>query len=102
MKGFVYRLPHDRHLDIDREVSTTYCASSTGDSVDLLSTTIRTTMVFSDWCITNLAHGWWVSIQRIVGIIRGGNCSLSVPLWQRSAVINEKLYTHYYDEQHLS
>ena len=22
-------------------------------------------MVVSDWCITNLAHGWWVSIQTI-------------------------------------
>ena len=22
-------------------------------------------MVVSDWCITNLAHGWWVSIESI-------------------------------------
>ena len=30
-------------------------------SVDLLSKTICITMVISDWCIKNLAHGWWVS-----------------------------------------
>ena len=34
-----------------------------GDSVDSLSRTICTTVVVSDWCITNLAHDWWVSIQ---------------------------------------
>ena len=28
------------------------------DSVDLLSRTIRTTVVVSDWCILNLAHDW--------------------------------------------
>jgi len=26
--------------------------------IDLLSRTICTTVVVSDWCITNLAHGW--------------------------------------------
>ena len=31
--------------------------SSTGDSVNLLSRTICTIVVVSDWCITNLAHG---------------------------------------------
>ena len=44
-----------------------YCRSSSGDSVDLLSRTY-TTVVLSDWCITNLAHGWRVSIQSSVGI----------------------------------
>ena len=33
--------------------------------------------LISDWCITNLAHGWWVLIQRIVGIVRGRNCDPS-------------------------
>jgi len=31
-----------------------------------------TTVLVSDWCIMNLAHGWLVSIRSIVGIIRGG------------------------------
>ena len=34
-------------------------------------TVMYTTLVVSDWCITNLAQGWWVSIQSIVGIFRG-------------------------------
>ena len=61
-----------------------YCRSSSGDCVDLLRRTIYTTMIVSDCCITHLAHGWWVSVQSIVGIIslfRGGNCSLSSVLW---------------------
>ena len=64
-----------------------HCRSSSGDSVDLLSRTVCTTVVVSDWCITNLASGWWVSMQSNVGIIRGGNCSLSGPLWKQSAVM---------------
>ena len=38
-----------------------YCRSSSGDSVDLLSRTICTTVVVSDWSVTNLAHGSCVS-----------------------------------------
>ena len=37
IKSFVNRLSHDCHIDIDRDVSTAYCRSSLGDSVDLLS-----------------------------------------------------------------
>lgn len=44
-KGFVDRLYHDCHLDIDRSASTAYCWSSSGDSGDLLSRTICTTGV---------------------------------------------------------
>ena len=33
------------YIDIDCEVSTTYCRSSSGDSVNLLSRTICTTVV---------------------------------------------------------
>ena len=33
---FAYLLKHDSHLGIDQDVSTAYCRSSTGDSVDLL------------------------------------------------------------------
>ena len=66
-----YRLSHDSRVDIDRDVSTAHCSSSSGDSVDLLSRTICTTVVVNDWCITNLTQDWWVSIQSIVGIVRG-------------------------------
>jgi len=47
-KGFVNRLSHDCHIDSDRDVSTAFCRSSSGDSVDSLSRTICTTMVVSD------------------------------------------------------
>ena len=70
IKGFVYRLSYDCHIDIDRDVSAAYCRSSLGDRVDSLSRTIYTTVVVSDWCITDLSHGWWVPIQGIVGNIR--------------------------------
>ena len=86
LKGLVYRLSHDWHFDIDRDVSTAHCRSSSGDIVDLLSRTTGTTLVVSDWCITN--HGWWVSIQSTDGIVRGGNWSIRGPLWWRSAVIS--------------
>ena len=72
IKGFVYRLSCDGHLDIDCDVSATFCRSSSGDLVNLPSWTICATVVVSDWCIMNIAHGWWVSIQNIVGIIRRG------------------------------
>ena len=65
-------MSHDSHLEIDCNVSVIYCSSSSGNKVDLLSgTNMYTTVVVSDWCITNLAQGWWVSIQSIVGIFRG-------------------------------
>ena len=64
--GCVNRLSHDCHIDIVRDVSTAYYRSSSGDSVDLLSRTICTTMVVIVTDVfTNLAHGWWVSIQII-------------------------------------
>ena len=45
LKGFVNRLSHDCPLGIDHDVLTTYCWSSSGDSVDSLSRTICITMV---------------------------------------------------------
>ena len=45
------------HSDIDHDVSTASCRSLLGYSVDLLGGTISTTVVVSDWSITNLAHG---------------------------------------------
>ena len=43
-KGFIYRLSHDSHFDIDCATLTTYCRFSSGDIVDLLSRTICTTV----------------------------------------------------------
>ena len=62
-KGFNFIVSHDCHFDIDRDISTAHCRSSSGDSVNVLSRTVCTTVVVSDWCITNLANGWWVSIH---------------------------------------
>ena len=66
IKGFVYRLSCDSHLDIYCDVSAAFWGSSSRGSVDLLSWTIRTTVVVS-------VSGWCVSIQNIVGIIRRWN-----------------------------
>ena len=46
IKDFVNRLSHNCHLlDIDRDVSTVYCWSSSDDGVDPLSRTICTMVV---------------------------------------------------------
>ena len=45
LKDFVNRVSHDCPLGIDNDVLTTYCWSSSGDSVDSLSRTICITMV---------------------------------------------------------
>ena len=50
-KGFcksLVCLSHDCHMDVDHNIPTTYCMSSSSDRVDLLSRTIYTTMVVSD------------------------------------------------------
>ena len=49
IEGFIYRLSHDCHLDIDHNVSIAYCRSSSGNSVVLLNTTICTNTVVSDF-----------------------------------------------------
>ena len=61
LKGLVYRLSYVCQF-IDHGISTAHCNSPPSDTVDLLSRTMFTTVVVSDWCITNLAHSWWVSI----------------------------------------
>jgi len=81
LKGFVYHLSQDSHLNIGHDVLTVYCRSLSGDSVNFLRRTISATVVVSDWNIINLSHSWWLSIQSIVGNIRRGNCSLSSSLW---------------------
>ena len=89
IKGFACRFYHNSHLDIEREGLTAYCRSSSGDSVDFGTILCNVPVwLFSDWCVMILAHGCWVSIQSIVGIIRGGNCSLYGPLgyWMASVL----------------
>ena len=55
-KGFSH-LSGDCHFDIDRDVLTTHCRSSLGDSVDSLSRTIIIIIIIiSDTPITN-NHG---------------------------------------------
>ena len=51
IKGFVNRLSHDSDLDIERDVSTAYCRSSSGDRVDLLSRTIYSPVIVSSWMV---------------------------------------------------
>ena len=54
IEGFVYRLSHDCHLDVDHDVSTAHCRSSSGNSVVLLSTTICTNMVVSNFVLQSI------------------------------------------------
>ena len=56
IEGFVYRLSHDCHLDIDHDVSTAHCRSSSGNSVVLLSTTICTNMVVSNFSFSKASQ----------------------------------------------
>ena len=61
-KEFVYCLSHDSQLHIDRDVSTGYWRSSSGDSVDLLQVElfIPRTVVVSDWLSwTSFKVGWF-------------------------------------------
>ena len=83
IKGLVLSFVSRFHFDTDRDVSTAHCRSSPGDSFDLLSRTICTTEVVSDWCITNLAQGCWVSVQSIVGQY----CERKKLIPKRSAVV---------------
>ena len=56
IKGFVNRLSHDCHLDIERNVSTAHCAGpSLGDKVDLLGRTICSTVVVSSWMVAGFS-----------------------------------------------
>ena len=40
IKGLVHYLSHDCHFDIDCDVSTIHCRSSSDNNIDLLSRTI--------------------------------------------------------------
>ena len=71
IQGLVYHLSHNCHFDIDRDVLTAHCRSSSGDSVDLLSRTICTTVLL----VIGVSHSSLIvggfSIQSIVGIVLG-------------------------------
>ena len=43
------------HMGVDRDVSTTYCWSSSGNDVDWLCLIISSTVAVCDWCISILA-----------------------------------------------
>ena len=49
IKGFC--LSYDCHFDIDRDVLTIHCRSSSDNNIDLLSWTIISYVVVSDWFI---------------------------------------------------
>ena len=68
IKGLVYHLSHDCHFDIDHDVSTAHCRSSSGDSVGLLSQTICTTVVVSDWWVSIQSTGTLVEFQEAIQI----------------------------------
>ena len=57
------------------------CWSSSDSGVDLLIKTFRNTMIAFVWCIMKLTHGWWVSIQSIVGTVSARSCSVSSLMW---------------------
>ena len=74
------------HMSVDRNVSTHYCWSLSGDDVDWLSLIISSTVAVCDWCISILAvvvNDWRISIL----IVLTRSCSLTSPLWYRSAVV---------------
>lgn len=62
-----------------------YCWASSDNGVDLLIKTFSNTMIAFVWCIMNLTHGWWVSIQSIVGTVSARSCSVSSLMWYQLA-----------------
>ena len=71
IRRFVYRLSHDCHIDIDRDVSTAYCRPSSGDSVDFL----RRTTVYPLNTVTNGSKTFG-RINRVV-VLLGYRCRLT-------------------------
>ena len=73
-------------MGVDRDVSTAYCWSSSGDDVDWLCLIISSTVAVCDWCISILAvvvNDWRISIL----VVLTRSCSLTSPLWYRSTVV---------------
>ena len=68
MKGLVLSFVSRLHFDIDRDVSTAHCRCSSGDSVDLLSRTICTTVVVK-------GNNWYYSYWKIFYLLKMRNLS---------------------------
>lgn len=70
-KGFAYRFSHDSHLDIDREVLTAYTCTAGGlhQAIVLILGLFLPVWLFSDWCITILAHGCWVQSNALLALL---------------------------------
>ena len=64
------------YTDTDHDVSTTYCGSSLGDSIDLLNTTICTTVDVSDWCVMNPTYGSWKCVMEQLA---SGDAATDIP-----------------------
>ena len=85
IKGFVNRLSHDCHLDIERGVSTSSCRSSSGDRVDLLSRTICSTLVVSSWMVAGF---------RTIKVLLAVSEEENVPSAVRSGTVSLLTYTY--------
>ena len=73
-------------MGVDRDVSTAYCWSSSGDDVVWLCLIISNIVAVCDWCISILAvvvNDWKTSFLVVLTRSR----SLMSPLWYRSAVV---------------
>ena len=73
-------------MGVDHDVSTTSCWSSSGDDVNWLCLIVSSTVAVCDCCILILAmvvNDWRISIL----IVLTRSCSLTSPLWYRSAVV---------------
>ena len=71
---------------VDRDVSTTFCWSSTGDDVDWLYLNVSSTVAVKGWRISIIAVV--VNVWRIlIPIVLGKRCSLTRPLSYRLTVM---------------
>ena len=78
-------------VDTDhRYVLTTYCSSSSGDSVDLLRMTLCTTMVVSDMRIMNIAHGQYCLMKTCSTPLKCSNYSVTIARKMRN-----ETFSHY-------
>jgi len=68
MKCLVYCLSHNCRFDIiDCDVSTTYCRSSSGNSVDLLSrTTVKPVYNSPVYSGDPVYYGHWTTSQKLI------------------------------------
>ena len=79
-KGLVNLLSHDCHIDIDRDVSTAYCRSSSRDNVDLLSKTICAT-----WLLV-------ISVSRTSRMVGGFLSKASLALLEEETIPSQRSF----------